>query len=83
MNNRGARRLGSSLPPRCFPSRPVPVPAFPTPRPALVRERARHVGDPVALVVATSPWGAFRWVLRRTDGDQPMLVLPKPATFSW
>ncbi len=35
-----------------------------------------------ALVVATSPWGAFRWVLRRTDGDQPMLVLPKPATFS-
>lgn len=35
-----------------------------------------------ALVVATSPWGAFRWVLRRTDGDQPLLVLPKPATFS-
>jgi carbon-monoxide dehydrogenase large subunit len=27
-------------------------PAFATPRPALVRERARHVGDPVALVVA-------------------------------
>jgi carbon-monoxide dehydrogenase large subunit len=27
-------------------------PAFPTPRPALARERARHVGDPVALVVA-------------------------------
>ena len=27
-------------------------PAFPTPRPALARERARHAGDPVALVVA-------------------------------
>jgi len=35
-----------------------------------------------ALVVATSRWGAFRWVLRRTDGDQPLLVLPKPTTFS-
>jgi len=27
-------------------------PAFATPRPALVRDRVRHVGDPVALVVA-------------------------------
>jgi carbon-monoxide dehydrogenase large subunit len=27
-------------------------PAFPTPRPALARGRVRHVGDPVALVVA-------------------------------
>jgi aerobic carbon-monoxide dehydrogenase large subunit len=27
-------------------------PAFPTPRPALLRERVRHVGDPVALVIA-------------------------------
>jgi aerobic carbon-monoxide dehydrogenase large subunit len=27
-------------------------PAFTTPRPALARERVRHVGDPVALVVA-------------------------------
>ncbi|MGH7355877.1 MAG: xanthine dehydrogenase family protein molybdopterin-binding subunit [Candidatus Rokuibacteriota bacterium] len=27
-------------------------PAFPTPRPALARDRVRHVGDPVALVVA-------------------------------
>ena len=31
------------------------APAFPTPRPALVRGRARHVGDPVALVVAETP----------------------------
>jgi len=29
--------------------------AFATPRPALVRDRARHVGDPVALVVAETP----------------------------
>ena len=27
-------------------------PAFPTPRPALARDRVRHVGDPVAFVVA-------------------------------
>ncbi|PYN87005.1 MAG: carbon monoxide dehydrogenase [Candidatus Rokuibacteriota bacterium] len=32
--------------------RPDGSPAFATPRPALVRGRARHVGDPVALVVA-------------------------------
>src|SRR3989441_614869 len=30
-------------------------PAFPTPRPALARGRVRHVGDPVALVVAETP----------------------------
>src|SRR6266850_2571374 len=30
-------------------------PAFTTPRPALVRGRVRHVGDPLALVVAESP----------------------------
>src|SRR5213593_919797 len=29
--------------------------AFPTPRPALARVRVRHVGDPVALVVAETP----------------------------
>jgi carbon-monoxide dehydrogenase large subunit len=32
--------------------RPDGSPAFPTPRPALMGERVRHVGDPVALVVA-------------------------------
>jgi carbon-monoxide dehydrogenase large subunit len=31
------------------------TPAFTTPRPALVRDRVRHVGDPVALVVAETP----------------------------
>ena len=30
-------------------------PAFTTPRPALIRERVRHVGDPLALVVAERP----------------------------
>ena len=30
-------------------------PAFTTPRPALIRERVRHVGDPLALVVAETP----------------------------
>src|SRR6266511_1931237 len=34
------------------------APAFPTPRPALIRERVRHVGDPLALVVATTPEAA-------------------------
>jgi carbon-monoxide dehydrogenase large subunit len=33
-------------------------PAFPTPRPALAQDRARHVGDPVALVVAETPQAA-------------------------
>jgi len=33
-------------------------PAFPTPRPALAPDRARHVGDPVALVVAETPQAA-------------------------
>jgi aerobic carbon-monoxide dehydrogenase large subunit len=33
-------------------------PAFTPPRPALIRDRARHVGDPVALVVAASPEAA-------------------------
>jgi carbon-monoxide dehydrogenase large subunit len=30
-------------------------PAFTTPRPALARDRVRHVGDPVALVIADTP----------------------------
>ncbi len=30
-------------------------PAFATPRPALARDRVRHVGDPVAFVVAETP----------------------------
>ncbi len=34
------------------------APAFATPRPALARERVRHVGDPIALVVAETREGA-------------------------
>ena len=34
------------------------APAFATPRPALARTRVRHVGDPVALVVAETREGA-------------------------
>jgi carbon-monoxide dehydrogenase large subunit len=34
------------------------TPAFATPRPALARTRVRHVGDPVALVVAETPEAA-------------------------
>jgi carbon-monoxide dehydrogenase large subunit len=34
------------------------TPAFVTPRPALARDRVRHVGDPVALVVALTRQGA-------------------------
>jgi carbon-monoxide dehydrogenase large subunit len=49
-------------------------PAFPTPRPALARERVRHVGDPVALVVAETPEAA---------ADAALLVVldyePRPA----
>ncbi len=52
-----ADRLGN-LPTDASRKRRDGAPAFPTPRPALVRERARHVGDPVALVVATSPEAA-------------------------
>jgi carbon-monoxide dehydrogenase large subunit len=38
--------------------RPDGSPTFPTPRSALARERVRHVGDPVALVVAETPAAA-------------------------
>ena len=38
--------------------RPDGSAAFATPRPALARGRVRHVGDPVALIVAESVEGA-------------------------
>ena len=34
------------------------TPAFTTPRPALVRDRVRHVGDPVVLVIGETPEAA-------------------------
>src|SRR6266545_4491877 len=48
--------------------------AFATPRPALIRERARHVGDPLALVVAETPQQA-------ADGAAHVVVeyVPLPA----
>ena len=52
-------------------------PAFPKPRPALARERVRHVGDPIALVVAET---------REQAADAAALVLvdyePLPAVAS-
>src|SRR2546425_1910644 len=41
-----------NLPPATARKRRAGSSAFATPRPALARERVRHVGDPVALVVA-------------------------------
>jgi aerobic carbon-monoxide dehydrogenase large subunit len=46
-------------------------PAFPTPRPALARERVRHVGDPVALVVAETHAQAL-------DGAERVVVEYEP-----
>ena len=47
------------------------APAFATPRPALARGRVRHVGDPVALVVADSR-------PRAVDGAERVLVEYEP-----
>src|SRR5258707_8095034 len=49
-------------------------PAFKTPRPALVKDRARHVGDPLALVVAETAEQAV-------DGAAHVVVEyePRPA----
>jgi carbon-monoxide dehydrogenase large subunit len=44
------------------------APAFPTPRPALARERARHAGDPVVLVIAETRTQAVD-ALERLDID--------------
>ena len=49
------------------------TPAFKTPRPALIRERARHVGDPLALVVAETPAQA-------ADGAAHMVVEYEPMS---
>src|SRR5437899_3100122 len=44
-----------NLPPDSNRKRRDGSPAFTTPRPALIRGRVRHVGDPLALVVAETP----------------------------
>jgi aerobic carbon-monoxide dehydrogenase large subunit len=52
-------------------------PAFPTPRPALARGRVRHVGDPVALVIAETHAQAVDAVERLGVDYEP---LPAVAT---
>src|SRR5262249_28123196 len=51
---RAAQRL-RTIPADTTRKRPDGSPSVVTPRPALARDRVRHVGDPVALVVAESP----------------------------
>jgi carbon-monoxide dehydrogenase large subunit len=57
-------------------------PAFPTPRPALARGRVRHVGDPVAFVVAETPAEAADAAERvHVDyGPLPAVALTAEAT---
>ena len=57
-------------------------PAFTTPRPALARERVRHVGDPVALVVAeTAEQAADAAELVMVDYEpRPAVIGAAPAT---
>jgi len=57
-------------------------PAFPTPRPALARGRVRHVGDPVAFVVAETPAEATDAAERvRVDYEPlPAVALTAEAT---
>ena len=59
-------------------------PAFPTPRRALARERVRHVGDPVAFVVAETPAQAADAAERvRVDYEPlPAVALTAEATRS-
>jgi aerobic carbon-monoxide dehydrogenase large subunit len=65
-----ADRLGD-LPTDASRKRRDGTPAFTTHRPALIRERVRHVGDPVALVVAETAAEA-------TDGAARVLVEYEP-----
>jgi carbon-monoxide dehydrogenase large subunit len=50
-------------------------PAFATPRPALARGRVRHVGDPVALVVAETPEQAADAAEQVTVDYEPLPVV--------
>ncbi len=54
-------------------------PAFPTPRPALARGRVRHVGDPVAFVVAETPAGAADAAERVHVDYEPLPVVALTA----
>jgi carbon-monoxide dehydrogenase large subunit len=55
------------------------TPAFTTPRPALARERVRHVGDPVALVVAETPEQAADAAERFAVDYEPLTVVAATA----
>jgi carbon-monoxide dehydrogenase large subunit len=54
-------------------------PAFPTPRPALARERVRHVGDPVALVVAETVAKALDAAERVVVEYEPLPAMTRAA----
>ena len=54
-------------------------PAFPTPRPALARERVRHVGDPVALVVAETQAAALDAAERLVVEYEPLPAVTHTA----
>jgi carbon-monoxide dehydrogenase large subunit len=53
--------------------------AFTTPRPALARERVRHVGDPVALVVAETREGALDAAERLRIDYEPLSAVASTA----
>src|SRR5512145_2622671 len=53
--------------------------AFATPRPALARERVRHVGDPVALVVAETREQAADAVARVAVDYEPLPAVTATA----
>jgi carbon-monoxide dehydrogenase large subunit len=48
------------------------TPAFTTPRPALIRGRVRHVGDPLAMVVAETPEQAADGAARVVVDYEPL-----------
>src|SRR5438093_2863858 len=54
-------------------------PAFKTPRPALARERVRHVGDPVAFVVAETPAQAADAAERVVVDYEPLPAIASTA----
>ena len=60
------------------------APAFPTPRPALARDRVRHVGDPVALV-DYAPLPAVTGAARATTAGAPAVwdEAPGNVAFVW
>jgi aerobic carbon-monoxide dehydrogenase large subunit len=58
------------------------TPAFTTPRPALIRERVRHVGDPLAMVVAETPEQAADGAARVVVEYEPLPAVAGAAAAS-